>query len=273
MIRCAITVSLVPEAHGGPFVYWNGLHDAFARASKLGFQGMEIFPPDADAVDTDEAAALCKVHGMSIAAVGTGAGWVKHKLHLCHPDAEIRVRARAFIGKIIARAAKLGAPAILGSMQGRVEAGIERAQALDWLAEALVEAGKTASALGTHFLYEPLNRYETNLINRQSDAAMFIQSREIRGVKVLADLFHMNIEEENLCGALRVLAAKGILGHVHFADSNRRAVGMGHTEAKSIAALLREVAYDGYVSAEILPLPDSDQAATRTINSFRDLFA
>ena len=87
---------------------------------------MEIFPPDADAVDTDEAAALCKVHGMSIAAVGTGAGWVKHKLHLCHPDAEIRVRARAFIGKIIARAAKLGAPAILGSMQGRVEAGIER---------------------------------------------------------------------------------------------------------------------------------------------------
>jgi sugar phosphate isomerase/epimerase len=273
MIRSAITVSLVPEAHGGPFVYWNGLQDAFARASKLGFQGIEIFPPDADAIDPDETAALCKVHGMSIAAVGTGAGWVKHKLHLCHPDLEIRVRARAFIGKIIARAARLGAPAILGSMQGRVEHGIERAQALDWLAEALVEAGKTASALGTHFLYEPLNRYETNLINRQNDAATFIQSRDIRGVKILADLFHMNIEEDDLCGALRSLATKRLLGHVHFADSNRRAVGMGHMDAGAIAVLLREMAYDGYLSAEILPLPDSDQAATYTITSFREWFA
>ena len=272
MIRSAITVSLVPEANGGPFVYWNGLQDAFTRAAKLGFHAIEIFPPDGDAINTDEVAALCKFHNMSIAAIGTGAGWVKHKLHLCHPDSEIRIRARAFIGKIIARAAKVGAPAILGSMQGRVEAGVERSQALEWLAEALLEAGNTATALGTHFLYEPLNRYETNLFNRQTDAASFIQSHKIRGVKILADLFHMNIEEEDICGALRSLASQQVLGHIHFADSNRRAIGMGHTSIGPIADLLKESGYEGYVSAEILPLPDSDQAAVRTITSFRDFF-
>jgi sugar phosphate isomerase/epimerase len=157
-------------------------------------------------------------------------------------------------------------------MQGRVEAGVERSQALEWLAEALMEAGNTASALGTHFLYEPLNRYETNLFNRQTDAASFIQAHKIRGVKILADLFHMNIEEGDLCDALRSLASQQILGHIHFADSNRRAIGMGHTLIGPIAELLKEVGYDGYVSAEILPLPDSDQAAVCTITSFRALF-
>lgn len=272
MIRSAITVSLVPEASGGPFVYWHGLQDAFARASKLGFHAIEIFPPDGDAINTEEVASLCKIYGMSVAAIGTGAGWVKHQLHLCHPDSETRIRARAFIGKIIARAAKVGAPAILGSMQGRVESGVDRSQALEWLAEALTEAGDTATALGTHFLYEPLNRYETNLFNRQTEAAAFIQSRKIRGVKILADLFHMNIEEADLCGALRSLASQQILGHIHFADSNRRAIGMGHTLISPIANTLKEVGYEGYVSAEILPLPDTDQAAVRTITSFRTLF-
>jgi hypothetical protein len=59
MIRSAITVSLVPEASGGPFVYWHGLQDAFARASKLGFHAIEIFPPDGDAINTEEVASLC----------------------------------------------------------------------------------------------------------------------------------------------------------------------------------------------------------------------
>ena len=46
----------------------------------------------------------------------------------------------------------------------------------------------------------------------------------------------------------------------------------GRYRSRHIADLLKESGYDGYVSAEILPLPDSDQAAVRTITSFRDFF-
>ncbi|MEI6871992.1 MAG: TIM barrel protein, partial [Verrucomicrobiota bacterium] len=145
-MRSAITVSLVPEAKGGPFVFWDGLEDAFTQASVHGFDAVEIFPSSSEALSIPEVQALQQKTGLSVAAVGTGAGWVKHKLHLCHPDETIRKAAKAFIASVIRCAAALNAPTILGSMQGRVEAGVERSQALDWLSEALAEAGALAAS-------------------------------------------------------------------------------------------------------------------------------
>lgn len=268
-MKSAITVSLVPEASGGPFVFWNGLEDAFLRAASLGFDAVEIFAPEAGTLDAEEVRGLIERHGVAVAAVGTGAGWVKHKLHLCHPEEDQRKRARAFLLEMIEAGGRLGAPAILGSMQGRVEPGVEREQALDWISEALREAGEAASAQGTFFLYEPLNRYETNLFNRQLDAAAFVAERGGPHVRILADLFHMNIEENDLPAVLRGLGPA--LGHVHFADSNRRAAGFGHTPMRPVVEALRSVGYAGYLCAEVFPLPDSDAAAERTIRSFREL--
>ena len=89
-------------------------------------------------------------------------------------------------------------------------------------------------------------------------------------VKLLADLFHMNIEEADLAAAIR--DAGRWIGHVHFVDSNRRPAGLGHLDYASIAAALREIGYDGYLSAEAFPYPDSDAAAARTIETFRRYF-
>jgi sugar phosphate isomerase/epimerase len=86
-------------------------------------------------------------------------------------------------------------------------------------------------------------------------------------VKLLADLYHMNIEETNLADALR--EAGPYVGHIHFADSNRKAAGLGHTDFTPIVSALKEIGYEGYLSAEVYPLPDSDTAAKQTIESFR----
>jgi sugar phosphate isomerase/epimerase len=96
-----------------------------------------------------------------------------------------------------------------------------------------------------------------------------LRSLRTKNVRVLSDLFHMNIEEPDISAALR--EAGPLVGHVHFADSNRRAIGMGHTDAASIVAALRDIGYTGYLSAEILPLPDSATAARQTIESFQRL--
>jgi sugar phosphate isomerase/epimerase len=61
------------------------------------------------------------------------------------------------------------------------------------------------------------------------------------------------------------------IGHVHFADSNRRAAGLGHTDFTAVVAALREAGYQGYLSAEVFPLPDSTAAARQTIETFRRL--
>jgi sugar phosphate isomerase/epimerase len=266
-MRSAITVSLVPQAKGGPFVFWDGLADAFEQAASLGFDAIEIFPPAANAIDIAELQNLIDHHKLSVAAIGTGGGWVVHKWTLTHADPAIREQAREFIRAIIDLAGGFGAPAIIGSMQGRWEGEVTREQALLWLGEALDDLGEHAATHGVPLIYEPLNRYETNLVNRVGDTAAWLRTLKTANVRILADLFHMNIEETDLAAALR--DAGSLVGHVHFADSNRRAIGFGHTDVPPIIGALRDIGYDGYLSAEILPLPDSATAAQQTIASFR----
>jgi sugar phosphate isomerase/epimerase len=266
-MRSAITVTLVPETKAGPFVFSSGLDDAFARAAELGFDAVEIFPPSAAALDVAKVDALMKRHRLSVAAVGTGAGWVVRKLTLTHNDADVRREAKEFVRGIVDVAGNVSAPAILGSMQGRWEGAVTREQALRYFAEALEDLGAHAAAAGVPLLYEPLNRYETNLFNRLGDAADWLRGIGVANVQLLADLFHMSIEEADSSVALR--AAAPLLGHVHFADSNRRAVGMGQTRIAPIIDALRDIGYAGYLSAEIFPLPDPMAAARQTISAFR----
>lgn len=74
MIKSAITVSLVAQAKGGPFVYWDGLEAAAAAAANLGFDAIEIFAPSASAVNRTGLQVLLKKHGLKAAAFGTGGG-------------------------------------------------------------------------------------------------------------------------------------------------------------------------------------------------------
>jgi sugar phosphate isomerase/epimerase len=266
-MKSAVTISLVPEARGGPFVFWDDLAAAVRQAAALGFDAIELFPPGPDAVDAAELRKLLSDNGLSLAAVGTGAGWVKHKLTLTSPDREVRRKATAFVRAMIDFAGQFRAPAIIGSVQGRWGDGVTREQALSDLSDALAELGPRAEEYAVRLLYEPLNRYETNLANTLGQAAELVTSAASRSVKILADMYHMNIEEADLAGAIRTAA--GHIGHVHFADSNRRAAGMGHTDFGPVVAALREIGYTGYLSAEVLPLPDSLAAARQTIESFR----
>ena len=268
-MKSAITISLVAEARGGPFVFWDDLTTGFAAAARHGFDAVEIFAPAANAVPIGLTRELMERHSQKVAALGTGAGWLKHKLRLTDPDPAVRARAREFIYGIVNLGGYLGAPAIIGSMQGRWEGAVSREQALDWLAEELQALSERAAAHGQVLLYEPLNRYETNLFNRNADAVEFVTARGLKHVKLLCDLYHMNIEEQNPAESLRETGA--LIGHVHFADSNRRAIGLGHTDIGPIAAALRDSEFAGYLSAEILPLPDAETAAAQTMVSFRKL--
>ncbi len=266
-MKSAVTLCDVAEAAAGPFVFHGPLANGFAKAAAHGFDAVELFLPGPAAYTVRDILDHAARHQLAIAAVGTGAGMVKHGLSLTDPSATRRAEALDFVKRMIDLGGELGAPAILGSMQGKSTDGAPREESLDRLAAALVDAADTADNHGVPFLYEPLNRYETNLINRQADAFAFLEERNIANCLILADLFHMNIEERNSADALRAIATR--LGHVHFADSNREAIGHGHTDPAPILAVLREIQYQGYLSAEILPLPDAGTAARDFLHSIR----
>jgi sugar phosphate isomerase/epimerase len=266
-MRSAITVSLVPEVKGGPFVYWDDLAMAASKAASLGFDALEVFPREPESVDVASLRTTLTGNGLSLAALGTGAGWVVHKLRLTDPDPMVRDKAIAFISGIARKAGEFGAATIIGSMQGRIEPQTPRCDAFAWLQEGLDQIARTAQAAGSLLLLEPLNRYETNVLTSVVEASDLLRRMNIANVKLLCDLFHMNIEEPDLGQSLR--KADDLVGHVHFADSNRRAIGLGHLDLRPVMAALRGIGYVGYLSAEVFPLPDCDFAAKTTIDSYR----
>lgn len=268
--RSAVTVSLVPEARGGPFIFWDDLPAAASKAKQLRFDALEIFAPSADALNESQLRHLLSDNGLALAALGTGAGWVRHRLTLTSPDASIRKRAREFVRSLIDLAAAFSASAIIGSMQGRFGDGLDRDTALHHLADALEELAEHANRRNVPLIFEPLNRYETNLVNTLADGVTLLQSIKATNVRLLADLFHMNIEEVDIPRAIRSAAPH--IAHVHFADSNRRPADSGHTDLAAIAAALRDINFRGYISAEALPYPTPDDAALLTMMSFRRFF-
>jgi sugar phosphate isomerase/epimerase len=266
-MRSCITVSLVPEARGGPFVFWDDLAASCRAAAELGFDAIEVFPPSAEAIDPEQLGQLLGRYNLNLAAVGTGAGWVRQRLTLTNADAGHRERAIEFVRQIIDLAGPFGASAIIGSMQGRWTEQVDRTRAMDHLRRGLEQLGRAARTYEVPLIYEPLNRYETNLCNTLAAGVELIERMDRELVVLLADLFHMNIEEQDLAAAIR--AAGPHIGHVHFVDSNRQAAGAGHLEFGAVAGALRAIDYRGYLSAEALPLPDCTTAARLTIQAFR----
>ncbi len=155
-------------------------------------------------------------------------------------------------------------------MQGRWGDGVSKESALDYLRAALNRLGEHAHSYNVPVLYEPLNRYETNLLTTIGETTAFLKTLATDNVKILADLFHMNIEEANSAAAIG--EARGFIGHVHFVDSNRRPAGNGHIDYKPIAQALRDIGYTGYLSAEAQAYPDSKMAAAQTIKVFNEHF-
>src|SRR5205085_4264712 len=131
----AITLALFPEAKSGPFILCDDLDRGFARAAEFGFDGIELFPASANDLDRAEVQRLCDKYKLKVAAVGTGAGWVKHKLRLTDPDSARRKQAQDFVAAIVEVAGELGTPAIVGFVQGRWDDAGSRAQASAWSGE------------------------------------------------------------------------------------------------------------------------------------------
>ena len=116
MIKSAVTISLVKEAEGGPFIFWHDLAVSCAKAAELGYDAIEVFAPNAEAIPVEELRALTAQHNLKVSAVGTGGGWVIHKWHLCQPDTASRDNAKNFISAIIDAGAQLSTHAIISSM-------------------------------------------------------------------------------------------------------------------------------------------------------------
>jgi len=159
-------------------------------------------------------------------------------------------------------ASHFNAQVIIGLIRGEIEEDVDREKAEDWTINCLKKCTEFAKKYNVGLTLEPVNRYESNFINTLNEGTEFIKRVGASNLGLLADTFHMNIEEVSIYGS--IIQAKDYISHIHFADSNRWAPGCGHLNFAKIVQTLKKIDYQGYVSAEILPFPDSDSCARLT---------
>jgi sugar phosphate isomerase/epimerase len=116
------------------------------------------------------------------------------------------------------------------------------------LLEELHALGEHAASVGANVWLEPLNRYEDHMVNTLADAEWLVKEVGLSSVQVIADTFHMSIEEVDLAQSIREVAP--VLGHIQLGDSNRLEPGAGHVDWNSLTAALDEIGYDGWLAME-----------------------
>jgi sugar phosphate isomerase/epimerase len=208
-------------------------------------------------------------HGLEIPAIGTGQAWGEEHLSFTDPDPEVRKRAVDRIASHVPLAAKAGAVVIVGLVRGVIQESVSERQAREWMFESFKRCVETAAKEGVRIAFEPLNRYETQLINTAKEGLELIDRVGADNLGLLLDTFHMNIEEPSIEESIRACGDR--IFHFHVADSNRWYPGAGHLDFRKILDALFSTGYSGFVSGEFMAMPDADMAAQMAIHHLREL--
>ncbi len=254
----------------GPILLNGDIAGAFQKAAELGCRGVELHLQRPEDIDIDLVTRLMAKYNLHVPTLGTGMSATEEGLTFSDSNSSVRARAVARVGAYARLASEIGSAVTIGSMNGKIglcdpdERPIRRQQALDCLAEVCQDARR----LGVLILLEPLNRYECDYLNTLADGMTVAREVASDNLRLLADTFHMNIEEADLVASLK--AAGPLIGHVHLADTNRQAPRHGHLDVASVLRALAEIEYQGCLSFEVLPLPDAHTAISDGIAAVRN---
>jgi sugar phosphate isomerase/epimerase len=267
-MKLSIVLSIQP-AQFQAATFKGDLETNLARIASLGYEGVELAIRDPGLVDLGELEQLCKEHMLGVPAIGTGQAWGEEGLSFTDPNPAIRRKAVERIKSHIPVASRFGAVIIIGLIRGIVKPGVGSGQAMEWLIEALRDCSAAAKPHGICLALEPINRYETTLINSVPQGLDLIERVGAGNFGLLLDTFHMNIEEPIIADSIRQCGEH--IFHFHVADSNRWYPGAGHLDFKSILDALSATGYQGWVSGEFLPMPDAVTAAGKSITFLQQI--
>ena len=175
--------------------------------------------------------------------------------NLCAKDEGQRARTVDFMKNVVTMSKELGGeiativPVTVGKLVAESPPEIE----WKWLVEGLKEVYAHSEKEGIKLAIEPLNRFETYLINR-GDQAIALAEQVGPNCGVCLDVFHMNMEESNLYEPFKKIGSK--VHNVHLADNNRFAPGMGQLDFNKIMETIKSIGYKGCVSLEFMPTID-----------------
>ncbi len=267
-MKFALTATPIP-VRSAPILLCCSVEKAFEVAARYGYDGVELHLRNREDVNVAAVRKQMKTKELSVTTLGTGIAAVEYGINFAHPEAGVRKKAVEHVKALIELAGELGSAVTIGLFNGKAGNGADREARRRAAIECVGQCAAAAQKAGVTILYEPLNRYENDYLNKVADGLEVLDQLGTANVKLLCDTYHMNIEEVDFVEALK--RAGDRLGYVHLVDSNRCGPGMGHLPIGEIMAGLSEMAYEGYLSFECLPVPDGETAAMESVKYVKKL--
>lgn len=255
------------------------LEDIFAHAAKLGYAGVEIAPftlansvNEISTAERQRIRALAAQHKIEI----VGLHWLLVKpegLYMNHTNSVIRAKTANYFVDLVDCCADLGGKImVVGSPKQRnLLPGVSGDQAWEWTAATFRDAVKRAEDRGVTICFEPLSTAETNFINTAAAAIEFVQPFKSPAFQIILDVKAMCSEAKPIPQIIR--ASWPHFAHFHANDKNLKGPGFGEVDFKPIAATLREVGYQGYVSVEVFKFEEGPEViASKSIEYMKSAF-
>lgn len=235
------------------------LEKSLQRLARYKYDAVELEgEPDNEKYEPKKVKTILKKYGLEVSSIAGMYLWKEGiKRDLASSDKKIREQTIAYLIKCIDYAKLISAKLVIVVPAAVSKLAPSLSKKEDWKnsVKAVQEVAKYAEKKDILLAIEPINRYETYLVNSIQDALCYAREVNSSQVKIMADTFHMNIEERDIPEAIRI--AGNNLINVHIADSNRCSVGRGHINFKALIKALKEINYQYALTLEPLP-PVSD---------------
>jgi sugar phosphate isomerase/epimerase len=231
--------------------------EAIDRVARAGYASIELAAmPSQDVRAVRE---QLEAHGLTVSSLVI---LEDPERDCAHESPELRRRAGEYIRLSLEHAHALAAPVLIVVPTFRPQGEpAEREAELERAADTIGGAARAVGPGGPTIAIEALNRYETHLIRTLDDAYALRERIDLANVEIMADVFHMDIEEDSIPDALR--AHGDHIVHVHLADNQRREPGSGHLDFEGAFGALAAAGYAGALAMEFLPVSDTALMAGR----------
>ncbi len=226
----------------------------FARWRAAGFDFAELLVPEPGELDLAATRQALADAGLGVVL----AARVNLDRNLCSDDPARRQAGRDYLAYCVDTAHALGAATVGGPLYGNplVFAGRAphpvdealRQQREDWCVEGLLAAAPRAAQAGVRLAVEPLNRFETDILNTTRQGVALVRLVGHAAVGLVLDTFHMNMEDDDIPGAIR--AAGPHIVHFQANENHRGYLGTGHIAWTAVVRALADVGYGGTISLE-----------------------
>jgi D-psicose/D-tagatose/L-ribulose 3-epimerase len=215
----------------------------------MGFDILEIAVENPELIDAREVNEILKKSQLE----GIVCGAFGPDRNICSQDPKIRENAKSYIRWLIDAAHEIGSEVVCGPMYSSVgkdhlEDSDARKNEWDMSVSGVREMADYAATKGIKLAFEPLNRFETDMINVVSQGNKFIKDVGRENVGFHLDTFHMHLEEKNSAEAIRLAGDR--IFHFHACENDRGVPGTGQVYWKEVAQALKDVNYCGPVVIE-----------------------